>query len=299
MELNEARRALEQLDRNVQSLLHLQFLIDQALTGIESDPKGEANAMQQTALKGYMLLYEACVIPISPYIANLEFAPKTPETGGSLDDTSILTLGLSGNWQSFEFSTLLGSLSYVHNVATLDKKLRGANPDYRYEKGQTRYAVVNKAKVHYYLEKNEELRIRRLHISSPGIIDLITNNFANGAYIAAVLLSIHQLPNFVNKIMSLWFRYRKEAFAIKKMEREDRTDELVCRFIDVELQKYLQEDDRNAESLLEILQGVKNISVDRKLAKSDVLLDRTLHSIATLSNLDKRGKFRVSDRTGE
>jgi len=293
MEIYKAQRALEEIDEDVRSLINLRDLIVEALTAIERTGNSKTSHIHEIALRGYMLLYDSYVRPISPYISNLQGESAGEERYCKSDDLLMLTLGLKGNWQSFELSTLLGSLSFLHNVATLDRKLRGTNPDYRYEKGQTRYSIINKAKLHYYLEKDEELRINQLHISSPGIIDLITNNFANGGYIAAVLLSIHQLPNFINKIMTLWFKYKKEVFAVRNLERDDRINELVTQFIEVEMQKHLDDQEADAENINEIMQGIKNISIDNKLAKSDVLLEKTLHSIASLSNLDKRNKYHV------
>jgi len=293
MNLYKVRLAVEEIDRDVKSLISLRELIADALVAVENSSLSKNSFTQEITLKGYMLIYESYVRPIAPYIANIYDSRIEPERICENGDSLILTLGLKGDWQSFELSTLLGSLSHLHNVATLDRKLRSANSDYRYKKGQTRYSVFNKAKVHYYLEKNEELKIKQLHISSPGIIDFLTNNFANGSYIAAALLSIHKLPNFLNKVMTLWFKYKKEVLGVRKLEREDRVDELVSQFIDREVQKHLINDEIDAEAINEILQGIKNISVKNKLAKSDVLLEKTLHSLAALSNLDKREKYHV------
>jgi len=293
MDLYKVRLALEEIDRDVKSLIGLRELITDAMAAVENNSLVKNSYKQEIALKGYMLIYDSYVRPISPYIDNIYNSRIGTERIYGESDSLILTLGLKGDWQSFELGTLLGSLSHLHNVATLDRKLRSNNSDYRYKKGQTRYSVINKAKVHYYLEKNEELKIKQLHISSPGIIDFITNNFANGSYIAAVLISIHQLPNFLNKVMTLWFKYKKEVLSVRKLEREDRIDELVSQFIDREIKNHLINNEIDAEAINEIMQGIKNISVNNKLARSDVLLEKTLHSLAVLSNLDKREKYHV------
>lgn len=293
MNLYKARSALEEIDRDVKSLIGLRELMADALAAVENGSLSKNSYMQEISLKGYMLIYESYVRPIAPYIASIHDSHVEQETISEKGDLLILTLGLKGDWQSFELSTLLGSLSHLHNVATLDRKLRSTSFDYRYEKGQTRYSVFNKAKVHYYLEKSEELKIKQLHISSPGIIDFITNNFENGSYIAAVLISVHQLPNFLNKVMTLWFKYKKEVLSIRKLERDDRIDELVSQFIDKEIRNHLNNKETSVEAIDEIMQGIKNISVNNKLAKSDVLLEKTLHSLAALSNLDKREKYHV------
>ena len=301
IDLHKARLALKEIDRDLKSLTGLRELIEEALDVLENSSQSKTTYMQEIALKGYMLIYDSYIRPISPYIDNIQITqmPVESEQVSEVGNSLILTLGLKGDWQSFELSTLLGSLSFLHNVATLDRKLRSVNSDYRYKKGQTRYAVFNNAKVHYYLEKNEELKIKQLHISSPGVIDLITNNFANGTYIAAVLLSIHQLPNFINKIMTLWFKYKKDVLSVHRMEREDRTNELVSQFIDREIQKHLNDNEIDNEAINEIIQGIKNISVNSKLAKPDVLLEKTLHSLSALSNLDKREKYHVVQKRKE
>lgn len=292
MNIEKARLAVDEIDRDIQSLMSLKNLIQEALAEINSSSTSTYSFSQEIALKGYMLIYDSYVRPISPYIESIH-GNSSPESINNGSDSEALTLGLKGEWQSFELSTLLGALSYIHNINTLNKKLDSNNVDYRIKKGQTRYPVFQNAKVHYYLEKSEELKIKQLHISSPGMVDFIANNFSNGAFLAALLVAIHKAPDFVNKIMTAWFKYKKDNFAVRKLERDDRTEELVSIFIDRELRKHLERESCDSEEILKVLEEVKNISVKNKLAKPDVLIEKALHSMASLSNLDKNGKYHV------
>ena len=69
MNLYKVKLALEEIDRDVKSLISLRELIADALATVEDSSLSKKSFTQEIALKGYMLIYESYVRPIAPYIA--------------------------------------------------------------------------------------------------------------------------------------------------------------------------------------------------------------------------------------
>lgn len=201
-------RALTTLDEAIRRLSVLRDIIREnrgLLSSIQTDEHRRIEA--ELSLRGAMLLYESYAQPLGAYITQLAEESKQEE---HKEKSSSITFALNGEWVSHELSQFLGALNYLHNLSTLDTKLRSTNISYRLERPQSRLDIYRNSKLYFYLNNSEELKIRKIHISSPGVVEFVTSNFDYGAFIISVLYVANRFPKWLDEVIAVWNKWKTE-----------------------------------------------------------------------------------------
>jgi hypothetical protein len=285
-------QALTNLDDAIRRLSALRDLIQENRGIIRSSTIDEHRKIEaELSLRGAMLLYESYAQPLSAYIGQLSSESKKEIYR---EKSSSIAFALDGEWVSHELSRFLGALNYLHNLSTLDTKLRSTNVSYRLERPQSRSDIYRNAKLYFYLSKSEELKIRKIHISSPGVVEFVTSNFEYGTLIISVLYVANRFPKWFDEVITIWNRRKAEIRKNQIQDRIERNERMIDDFFEQEILPKL----RNSEycmdnnGFIELKKAIDGIS-QKKLADPISTMDHTLMSIAVLVHLKQIGKYQV------
>jgi len=238
-----------------------------------------------------MLLYETYAQPLSAYIIQLGEEPRKAQYR---EKSSSIIFALDGEWVSHELSRFLGALNYLHNLSTLDTKLRSKNISYRLDRPQSRSDIYRNAKLYFYLSKSEELRIRKIHISSPGVVEFVTTNFEYGALIISVLYVANRLPKWFDEVITVWNKWKTESRNQQIQDRQEQNERIINDFFEQEILPKLRSNEYCIahQGFIELKNAVDGVS-KKKLADPVSTMDHTLRSIAVLVHLKQIGKYQL------
>lgn len=132
----------------------------------------------------------------------------------SIENSDTLLLGVNGYWRAYEFRQFFDSVDYLHKIYAIGGKLRREAPDLRLRRGMTRSVVYRQARLYYYLSPREELQVRQIKFSSPGLV-----NFEG---IGEVVKEVRELVDYI--ITFKWFKGIIDTYDYfdygRKVERE-------------------------------------------------------------------------------
>lgn len=113
---------------------------------------------------------QSSIAHFEKYILPFLIAQQQQDTPLPIENAQTLTLGIDGYWGAYEFRQMFDGVDYLGKLYTIRAKLEGRSPDVRMPRGMTRSPVYRKANLSYYLSTREELRVRRIQFSSPGLV---------------------------------------------------------------------------------------------------------------------------------
>jgi hypothetical protein len=282
--------ALFTLDNAIHRLSTLRDIIHENKLRLHSKNVNERERIEaELSLRGAMLLYESYAKPLSSYIIQLGQETKQERIK---EKSSSITFALDGEWVSHELSRFLGALNYLHNLSTLHVKLRSRNVSYRLERPQSRADIYRNAKLYFYLNKSEELKIRKIHISSPGIVEFVTSNFEYSTLIISVLFLANRFPKWFDEVITVWNKWKAERRKQQMYKRMERNDRIVNDFFEQEILPKLKSNEYclENEGVIELKRAIEGIS-EKNLADPVSTMDHTLRSIAVLVHLKQIGKY--------
>ena len=157
--INQAETYLEQLERYIQELDYIRHQLRDRLERYRYDDDPPA----RIDLQGSIAHFEKFVLP--------SIFEKQERTVSRIENARILTLGIDGGWGVYDFKQLFDSIDYLGKFYTVDYKLVRDSPDFRIGRRMTRSYVYRGGKLYYYISPREELRVRRMEFSSPGLIN--------------------------------------------------------------------------------------------------------------------------------
>ena len=205
----------------------------------------------------------------------------------------LLSFSLGCDWVSHELSRFLGALNYLNNVFVLHDKLKN-NTSYRLQRSQTRVHIYRNAHLYFYLDRKEELKIHKIHISSPGTLEFVLQNSNHAVMITAIILFLSRAPNIIEKWLTMWKKFKsalreeRRNGMIEKIEKK--TNEF---FTETILPKLKQDDIEISTSAIHNLhKAVINFS-KQKLADPISAMDQILHSMVVIAHLKNTGKFNI------
>jgi hypothetical protein len=200
--INRARDYLELFERFIDGLHYAYEALRVHLKGYESrqDPQTTVDLQSSVAH------FERFVLPL--------ISSQEAEERPYAEDSGVLTLGVDGYWRAYEFRQFFDSVDYLHKLCTIRHKLERRAPDLRLRRGMTRSVVYRRARLYYYLSPREELQVRQIRFSSPGLV-----NFEG---VGEVLKEVRELVDYI--ITFKWFKgiidtYDYLAYG-RKVERE-------------------------------------------------------------------------------
>jgi hypothetical protein len=195
-----------------------------------------------------------------------------------------LTLRIDGTWRAFDFEQLFESVDYLNKLSVIALKLRADQPDMRLDEQFTRSNVVKHARLHYYLAQHEELQVRKVEFSSPGLV-----KFSGVASVTKELrIFIQYLISleFVRSWVNIAHDIRKEfgIGAVEKQRKALMLAKLIAQTEAVERDRLKANALTNGPNLLSAVRTVQDL--DRKgLADAVVTVGRLIYSVERLHHL--------------
>jgi hypothetical protein len=166
----------------------------------------EQNPQTTIDLQSSVAHFERFVFPL---ISNQQLEEKP-----RIEDSGILTLGVDGYWRAYEFRQFFDGVDYLHKLYAIKGKLEREAPDLRLRRGMTRSVVYRRARLYYYLSPREELQVRQIKFSSPGLV-----NFEG---VGEVVKEVRELIDYI--ITFKWFKGIIDTYDYltygRKVERE-------------------------------------------------------------------------------
>ncbi len=267
------------------SIEHISFLIERLNTlrkNIEKDYEYRDDVDKEIRLRGSLLLYETYVRGIGSLFPDEKYLMKkvTPKSDGNL------VIAIDGDWLSHELSRMLGSLTVMHNFFFVDKKLLEKDADYRLIRGAERWDIYRKAKFHFYLRRNEELRIKSLHLASPGVVEFTSVCAPYAAWIISFLIILTKAGKTFDSLITVWKRLKDTLREIRADKRREKVEIAVHSFFMEEFLPGLTSDSypRSSEIIKQIADGVNRLS-KAKLTDPIATTDHLLIAMSILSHL--------------
>lgn len=285
-------RITADLDRAIHRLSSLKELI---LVNYEKigrlHPDDPIRIEAELSIAGLILLYETYARPTTSFIAQTK---ETPKELTSKTDVPKIAFAVDGDWVTHELSRFLGALNYLHNVFTLNGKLKDKNIGYRLERPVTRLNVYRDAKLFYYLERNEELRIAQIHIASPGLVEFIVSNTQYGAMLVTLVVLLSRSAKIADTIITLWAKFKDTLRDQRRKDRMEEIEKSIHEFFTKEvLPRYINMGvDVDTKSLQEIESAIAEFS-KRNLTDPIATTDHIFRAIATLAHLSSSQKLRA------
>lgn len=160
LSISQAEEYLHQLEQLEQGIEYARRELGTRLHQYRVNPTPQARIDLQSSIA----YFDKYLLPFALSQQIEETAPTEP--------SGFLTLGIDGNWGAYEFRQMFNGLDYLNKVYTMRAKLGDRHPDFRIQSGMTRFYVYRDARLHYYLELQEELRVRRIEYASPGLVNV-------------------------------------------------------------------------------------------------------------------------------
>jgi hypothetical protein len=238
-----------------------------------------------------MAYFEKYIIPL---------AMRERTDAQSAEDSEILTIGIDGAWRAYEFNELFESIDYLNKIYTIQAKLHRDSPDLRLKRGITRSPVYRHARLYYYLSPREELQVRQIRFSSPGLI-----NFEGVGQV------IEKIQGLLDHIFSFnWFKRIIDTYDDLRHQRPVRIAEAELRQLETQskikqVTRQMQEQESEwAINSLEQYRRAMNelnqiadlaIELERKgLASLPKVEDTVMYSISVLHRLgNEQQKVRI------
>lgn len=218
-------------------------------------------------LRASVLLFE------SYFMTHLSLRPPSPEEL-TLAQENRLNLFLEGDWLTHEMGSLLFSVNTIFQLFALRDvglgRVRGEK-----ETPQTRKDVYDHAKLFYYLRPDEELKIRRIHFSSPGDMELVTQLTSLVPALRdtiAIILLARLATRLVRELPSLLRHTIEELTRTKQIIRDDQ----LRRILHDEIIKKIKE--KTPQNLTEI--------EAEQVHNAVALLDKTINQVTAYNVAD-------------
>jgi len=287
------KNSLMNLESAIDQLQKLKSLIERNYSIVTDGHVDQTKRIEAgISLKGNLLLYESYARPLSGYLAQFYQA----DVASIESQKPTVTFGLDGDWIAHELSRFTGSLNYLHNVFVLKDKLREKNIQYRLERQQTRSHIYRDAKLYFYLNRHEELKISRIHMSSPGLVEFIMSNYQHGALMASLIILISRVPNYFDRLITVWSKWKNTFREHRRKDRNERLEQEINDFFIKNVLEPLNElqQHQNIESMHEVNKAITDISKN-KLADPIAITNNIFHSLAMISHLYENRKFYIID----
>jgi hypothetical protein len=215
------------------------------------------------------------------------------------DPREVLEIGISQDWQAYEFRQLFQGVDYLNKLFAVRYKLTREAPDLRLRREMTRSHVFRYAELYYYLAPHEELHVRSIEFASPGSI-----NFEG---ISGVVKEVRELLNYVFTFQFVkgfadvvdYFRFDRP---IQNAEKRMRLKEVV-RQEQMQDRKFAVEDMEDYRKFLEKVNQVADLAtqLDQKgLARGVIVEEAFMRSLSQLHRLgfeEQKAKLESTDRT--
>lgn len=175
---------------------------------------------------------QSSVAHFEKYILPFAVAQRVEEVP-PIEGAQTLTLGINGYWGAYEFRQLFEGIDYLSKVYTIRAKMSRPSPDFRLRRGMTRIPVYRKAKLSYYLSTREELRVRQIQFSSPGLVSF--------EGVGEVIKELRETLDYV--ITGVWVKhfldtvYQIRDREIRKAEDEARRADAMARKAEAEARR--------------------------------------------------------------
>lgn len=289
----DVNNAFRTLDSSIERLISLRRILEKNHQILQNNMSSHEDRIDaEISMKGAFLLYENYARPLSCYLSQLDSKAKMPKF--SYENKLSISFALEGDWVSHELSRFLGALNYLHNVSALYSKLQSKNVSYRLERPQSRSHIIRNARLYFYLDKSEELKINKIHISSPGVVDFIASNFEYGTIIVSVLYVTNKLPKWSDEIITIWNKWKTNYRNQRIHDRHEKIDKSVNMFFEREILSKLNNKNYELDDKgLHIINKAISEFSEKKLADPVSTMDHILRSIAVLSHLKRIGKYHL------
>ncbi|MDI6793634.1 MAG: hypothetical protein QME81_12355 [bacterium] len=138
------------------------------------------------------------------------------------------------------------------------------------------------------------MKIRKIHISSPGVVEFVTTNFEYSTLIISVLYVANQFPKWFDEVITVWNKWKTESRKQQIQDRRERNERIINDFFEQEILPKLRSNEycMDNEGFIELKKAIDGIS-KKKLADPVSTMDHTLRSIAVLVHLKQIGKYQV------
>lgn len=248
----------------------------------EYEGSQEPSPRVEMRLKASVLLFEHYFFSQpTTLLQDREYSPT--------ETTDKLVLSLSGNWLTHELGQLLFSANTIFQLfAVRDIALRRL----QYDDGlpRTRKDVYDNAKLFYYLRPDEELKVKQIHFSSPGMVELITqlSTLVPALKDAVVVISLAScLAAFVKALPGLYRHYVQEITKARQILRQDERMQVVHEFFKAKVQQEIPRNLSDTEigqitEVMDILDSSIMKVTEEKVADPVRLAERIIKALSSL-----------------
>ncbi len=182
--VRQAEHYLELFERFMESMHYAYTEFRERLERYQHEQTPRTNVDLQSSVAHF----EKIVLPL--------IISRSTETEVFIEDSDMLAFGIDGYWRAYEFRQFFHSIDYLSKIYTIRGKLERESPDLRLRRGMTRSPVYQQARLYYYLSPREELQVRQIEFSSPGLV-----NFEG---IGEVIKEVRELVDYV--VTFKWFK---------------------------------------------------------------------------------------------
>jgi hypothetical protein len=218
---------------------------------------------------------------------------------------------IDGRWKAHELSRMLSATNQIFQVVAVsivkaERPLRGSAP------ASTRLDVFVDANLHYFMTRNEDLRVLRVRYGSPGEVELTSHLLQHFPHAASLLILILSLARLTPWAIEQWAgairRIYEERFRIRDLKRQEWLNDamyqarraLALKMLE-ELPKLVEEDrhpsdESSRRAARELVAAIEQI-MDAEIVDGPELVKRTagdLVSIARLVRSERRGLHRTN-----
>lgn len=298
--MNKKENLIRTSERIIDDLNNLQKRID----FLRSKMKDRKNSYEYDSSFENEYELEASILLAEKYASLIpnEFQPNRRDEIASIENE--LKFFIDGSWKSHEFSQFFYSINQIYQlVAVTDLAL----PRLRRSQNtlDTRWGVYKNASLHYFLNTQEDLRVKKIQYNSPGDIEFLSYVAQNAPelmrHVLLILTLVKIVPNFLQKVPTIYRHWVEEINKAKEIRRKEEIKGLIQEFFLKRFREIVKQNlnpdeiEKSSEAINLLIDNIQKVS-DENIVDGIKLTQNTFEALSSLSHLYQNKKIEIQEK---